>query len=243
MSTGASDGGSLTSPATSPKSAGGGPTFLPDSKPHSEATTKSDVDYILEGQRLLDAVNLGSTAAPARYSQCDAIWRHPQNGATLFVGNASMASNREALKTENITRIVNCQDDDGRNYFEGDPQLEYLRFTIGRWRTARNVRDGGDGTWTYWAPLFKFVFQSLNEGHNVFVHCLAGAHRAGTAGIGLLMMLCGWDPAQAEAAAKQLRPAIDPIGGFPELLQLLQKARAGREASLPACGVAGAGSA
>ena len=28
---------------------------------------------------------------------------------------------------------------------------------------------------------------------NVLVHCLAGAHRAGTAGVAALMLLCDWD--------------------------------------------------
>merc|ERR1719401_591555 len=144
-----------------------------------------------------------------------------------------MASNREALRSQGITRIVNCQDKDGKNHFEGDSELVYLRYTIGLWRNYPGVRDGGDGTWSFWEPLFSFVVQNLNEGNSVFVHCLAGAHRAGTAGVGLLMLLCNWGPQEAVVAAKQLRPAIDPIGGFPELLQLLEKARVGREHALP----------
>lgn len=193
----------------------------------------SEVDYVEEGRRLLEAVHLGDLNAPLRYSPCDPLWRHPSTGAVLYVGNAAVASSRESLKKLNITRIVNCQDTDGRNYFEDDPELRYLRFLIGRWREVRAVRDAGDGTWRFWEPYFSFVLESLNSGQNVLVHCLAGAHRAGTAGVAALMLLQSWGPEQATAAAKRLRPAIDPIGGFPELLKMLDHARSGRQDALP----------
>lgn len=198
----------------------------------AETPSQAEVDYADAGRKLLEAVNLGSCKAPPRYSPCDPLWRHPQTGATLFVGNAQMAASRKALQSHNITRIVNCQDSDGKNHFEGDPDLEYLRFPIGLWRDAPRVRDGGDGTWKYWEPLFSFVTEGLCHGQNVFVHCLAGAHRAGTAGVGLLMILCGWGVQDAIVAAKKLRPAIEPLGGFPELLACLQKARVGREQAI-----------
>mmetsp|Transcript_13159 Transcript_13159/g.21450 ORF Transcript_13159/g.21450 Transcript_13159/m.21450 type:complete len:279 (-) Transcript_13159:64-900(-) len=197
----------------------------------------AEVDYVEEGRRLLQAVHLGDVNAPLRYSPCDPLWRHPGTGAILYVGNAAVASNRESLKRLNITRIVNCQDSDGRNYFEDDAELRYLRFLIGRWREVRAVRDGGDGTWRFWEPYFAFLLDSLNSGENVLVHCLAGAHRAGTAGVASLMLLQGWGPEQATAAAKRLRPAIDPIGGFPELLKLLEHARNGRQDALPLPGL------
>jgi hypothetical protein len=189
----------------------------------------NSVDYAMEGRRLLELVNLGAEGAPARYSPCDPLWRHPETSATLFVGGSQAASNREMLRERRITRIVNCQDSDGRNYFEGDPQLVYLKFPIGRWRSTRGVLDGADGTWAFWEEYFSFVFQSLRDGHNVLVHCLAGAHRAGTAGIAILMLILGLEWQPAAAAAKCLRSAIEPIGGFPEVLQALEKSRSKRQ--------------
>lgn len=188
-----------------------------------------EVDYVEEGRKLLEAVNLGSSSAPARYSPCDPLWKHPSTGATLYVGNAVTASNRSTLRDLGITRIVNCQDVDGKDYFDGDPELQYLRFSIGLWRSVPSVRDGGKGTWQFWEPYFKFITESLRDGHNVLVHCLAGAHRAGTAGIAALMFLCNWDVKTAIPAAQRLRSAIQPIGGFPELLAKLEQARVGRE--------------
>ena len=36
-------------------------------------------------------------------------------------------------------------------------------------------------------PFFKFVENQISQGKNVLIHCLAGAHRAGTAVVAWLM--------------------------------------------------------
>jgi len=46
----------------------------------------------------------------------------------------------------------------------------------------------------------------------VIIHCLAGAHRAGTAGVACLMHLADLDRATATTIAQTARPAINPIG-------------------------------
>ena len=65
--------------------------------------------------------------------------------------------------------------------------------------------------------------QALSRGDNVLVHCLAGAHRAGTTGCACLMHFGGLDVQQAISVAKKLRPIIDPIGTLPALLHNLHK--------------------
>lgn len=65
----------------------------------------------------------------------------------------------------------------------------------------------------------------LDAGSNVLIHCLAGAHRAGTAGIACLMHLCDLDSTAVTAIAQAARPAIWPIGSFPRLLDALDRAR------------------
>ena len=72
--------------------------------------------------------------------------------------------------------------------------------------------------------LFDFVEAALAAGSSVLIHCLAGAHRAGTAGIACLMHLGALDAKSATATAKLARPAICPIGDFPALLKLLETA-------------------
>ena len=58
-------------------------------------------------------------------------------------------------------------------------------------------------------PMFKFVDDALARG-SVLVHCLAGAHRAGSTGVLLLMRHNHLDVPSAIETAKSLRPIIDP---------------------------------
>jgi len=68
-------------------------------------------------------------------------------------------------------------------------EIKYLRFTISCY--SRSVSDTDASTLKYLLPLFKFVDNSLRNGHNVMVHCLAGAHLAGTTGVMLIMRYTG----------------------------------------------------
>jgi protein-tyrosine phosphatase len=66
--------------------------------------------------------------------------------------------------------------------------------------------------------MLEFVEGCLSRGESVLVHCLAGAHRAGTTGCILLMHYAGLPKDGAVATAQALRPVIQPIGSFPQLL-------------------------
>ena len=56
------------------------------------------------------------------------------------------------------------------------------------------------------------------------VHCLAGAHRAGTSGVSAVMRFMRLSAPQAVMYVKERRPIVDPIGSFPDLLRKLEKA-------------------
>ena len=56
------------------------------------------------------------------------------------------------------------------------------------------------------------------------IHCLAGAHRAGTTGCACLMYYANLDVENSISKAIKLRPVIDPIGNFPDFLKKLRKA-------------------
>lgn len=58
----------------------------------------------------------------------------------------------------------------------------------------------------------------------MLVHCLAGAHRAGTTGVACLIHYAELEPTEAIRIAKRCRPIIDPIGQLPEFLNRLQRA-------------------
>ena len=55
--------------------------------------------------------------------------------------------------------------------------------------------------WAFLAPYLQFVKESVEGGENVLLHCLAGAHRAGTAAVLAVMFLTDMDSQQVEGAS------------------------------------------
>jgi protein-tyrosine phosphatase len=167
------------------------------------------------------------------------VYRHP-NGACFFIGNQSIASNKEALKNLKIFKIVNCQEPQAKNVHENDPYFEYMRpnFSISLWQYNPKNRTP-EGLLEYMSNLFQWVDQRLDKGHNVMVHCLAGAHRAGTAGTAYVMYKGGLDKKSALTAVQACRPFVDPIYDFKDLLEILEVALRSRNA--PRSSVANSG--
>jgi hypothetical protein len=87
--------------------------------------------------------------------------------------------------------VCNLLESDGKCHFETDPKFRYLKFPIGSWK--RSIACTTDGVWSFFTKLFDFLQEELGAGNNVLIHCLAGAHRAGTAGVASLMYLCHMD--------------------------------------------------
>merc|ERR1712176_1248893 len=151
---------------------------------------------------------------------------HPESGAKLFIGNETTATSLPALESIGVKRIVRCLDFHGEpGAFESDPDFQYLHFPIASWRDARPNKQA-QGIAKIFAPLLGFVGDSLDSGSHVLIHCLAGAHRAGTSGIACLMHLCNLDAGSATCAAKAARPSIDSIAHLGALLRKLERARA-----------------
>jgi len=126
------------------------------------------------------------------------------------VGNQSAAQNKSMLNKAGVTHVVNCTDNMPM-YHERDPsrpKINYLRFPASFWMQHQNNIPA------FIQPLFDFVDAALAKGENVLVHCLAGAHRAGTTGCLLLMYKANMAHQEAIRSAKKLRPVIDPIGGY-----------------------------
>ena len=156
------------------------------------------------------------------YAPLDAIYRHAAGGV-LYCGNVEAARSRRTLASANVTFVVNCTREHAL-FFEGEG-IEYLRFPIAEWwKGLHGRRRGAEGLLAFLEPLFTFVVDALCAGANVMVHCLAGAHRAGTASCALLMRLTGCDMATAVWAAQQRRSIISPIGSFTDLLRNLDEA-------------------
>ena len=94
------------------------------------------------------------------------------------------------------------------------------------WARAKTQLATPEGVQEYFAPLFNFVEGALASGQNVLVHCLAGAHRAGTCGTALCMHTTGLPLNKALAECQSRRNCINPIAGLMDLLQRLEASEA-----------------
>jgi len=194
------------------------------------------LDFDEEARKLWARLNLDpSNINQGPYNALDALWRHPQTGATFYVGNQTAAANLQLLEKYKVTHVVNCTDNMPL-YHEGSGRISYLRFDItSHYRKVRTDDHAVD----FVLPMLEFVSNALADGitrhgdvlpraltaqgKNVMVHCLAGAHRAGTTGCICLMYFAKLSRNEAVPIAKHLRPIIDPIGDFPELMAKLER--------------------
>mmetsp|Transcript_74386 Transcript_74386/g.172384 ORF Transcript_74386/g.172384 Transcript_74386/m.172384 type:complete len:240 (-) Transcript_74386:33-752(-) len=199
-----------------------------------------DVNFVEAGRAILERAGVQDGGAP-RYSNVSAMYIHPWTGAVLHVGNSAVAASKASLQKAGISRVVFCQDEDGRCHFEGEAWIKYFRFPIGKWRTHLGSSPSPAQVLQFFEPMFQFVEAELAAGQGVLIHCLAGAHRAGTAGIAALMWLCHLRSGDATSLARRLRPAIRPIGGYPMILERLDASLASRRAAAaePAAGGSG----
>lgn len=200
--------------------------------------TRKDPDFDEEARKLFKSLGLdpSGNSGGFGYNPLDPIYKDPTTGGAVYVGNQTAASNRTLLDSHKITHVVNCTDN-MVNYHEsgtsgamaghGDgpdrPPLTYYRFNISYWQ--RYVDGSDESVLAFVRPVFEFVDSAVAAGGAVLVHCLAGAHRAGTTGCLLLMYKAEMDVRTAISSAKKLRPAIDPIGSLPELLKRYERAR------------------
>ncbi|CAK9006683.1 unnamed protein product [Durusdinium trenchii] len=194
-------------------------------------TTNHGLDFDEEAKKLWARLNLDpSVISSGPYNAMDALWQHPESRAVFYVGNQTAASNLALLRQNGVTHVVNCTDN-MPNYHENTSGslIKYYRFDISRFH--RLVRSDADAA-RFVQPMLEWVGAALASGENVMVHCLAGAHRAGTTGCICLMHFAGLSAKEAVPAAKRCRPIIDPIGDFPELLAKLE--RSWRRKSEPA---------
>lgn len=181
--------------------------------------TSQTHDFDEEARKLFARLGLDKEGAPSGkgkfgglYNPLDAIYRDKATGGTIFVGNQQAAQNAAMLKENGITHVCNCTD--SMPFYHKDA-FTYLRFNVSFWPSFGDIEE----LRKFLTPLWEFVDGALAKGESVLVHCLAGAHRAGTTGIMCLMHYAGMSSLEAVPTAKRLRPVIDPIGRFPELLR------------------------
>ena len=97
-------------------------------------------------------------------------------------------------------------------------------------KTHTRLIESSRGAHLYFAPVMHWIDTATKNGRNVLIHCLAGAHRAGSTAVAFLMHAEGLGVREAVTQAKRCRPCIDPIGGFPGLLVQLDAGNAAMRA-------------
>ena len=185
-----------------------------------------DHDWDVEAKELLARLNIETTrkSKVEKYRNADAVYRHPTTGAKLYIGNMNAARSEAYLMSEEIYHVVNCQDATSRNYFENDPRFTYVRFPVAHWSRMPGT-ETPDGVLDFFEKgCHLWIDDKLEQGRNVLIHCLAGAHRAGCTGVSYMMRVGKFDVATAIHLAKFQRPIVDPFGQLLDLLHRLEAA-------------------
>lgn len=173
----------------------------------------------------------------SHYRNLDIIYHHPQGNGRVFVGNDRAASNLAILQKNKITHIVNCtrpaRAGTLANHHQNNARYKYYEFPVACWNEYVLEDDRGmvireDNKkmlqlMKFLKPMFMFIKRAVLQGNNVLIHCLAGAHRAGTTGILTLMYFMKLSAEDAQKLAIKIRPIINPISDFPDLLELYEK--------------------
>lgn len=187
--------------------------------------SRGSVDYDEEGRRVL--AGHGRLSLRGRLNDLDIVTEHP-GGGKVYVGNYVAAQSKAILGEHKISHIVNCLDVTAENFHEKDTQFTYFRFPIASWWREDALKRPGphthDAVIAYFDRLFKWGDPILASGKNILIHCLAGAHRAGTTGVAYVMHLESLPFQAASRLASSRRSQINPIGTLLELGQKFGKA-------------------
>jgi len=176
------------------------------------------MNYNQEGMNLMeDIMSLSGTSWEIPVNKMDKIFTSEAGGA-IYVGGWEAAENLTLLQTANIKGVVNCTTD---LYNKHRKHCEYFKFNISAWKNI--TEDKPENVGKFVVPMLEFVRKHLKRGESVLLHCLVGAHRAGSTGIICLIYFAGLDYRDAKREAIERRPIIYPIGDFPELLERCNK--------------------
>jgi len=167
------------------------------------------MDYNEEARKLWARLD---DTKQSRFNNLDPMYRS-EAGGFIYVGGDLAARDLSGLQARGISSVVNCTTNI-ECFHKGT--LDYFTFDIAWWR--RQAGKSAQELINFLKPVLEFINDVINRGESVLVHCLAGAHRAGTTGIICLMHFEGLLSKEAVVLAKSRRPIIEPIGDFRDLL-------------------------
>jgi predicted protein tyrosine phosphatase len=202
--------------------------------PHTGASVfvgNKEAAYDVAAGGLLESLDI-SHAVDCRVSSKD---RYFSGDDVLPAGaeRGAVPPRRCRFEIENYWRF--CYSAADSQLVAGCPGCDFARATCAD-ATHTRLLESDRGMQQFFSPLFQWIDDATANGHNVLIHCLAGAHRAGSTAIAFLMYKHGLDAREATIAAKRCRACIDPLGGFTGLLVRLDVAMARGAQSKPLAG-------
>ncbi|CAK7333023.1 unnamed protein product [Dovyalis caffra] len=130
----------------------------------------------------------------------------------LFLGSVGAATNKDALKSKNITHVLTVANSLPPSY-----PNDFVYKVIG-------VADRGDTNLRqYFNECFNFIDEAKRKGGGVLVHCFVGRSRSVTIVVAYLMKKHGMSLSEALAHVKSKRPQAGPNSGFISQLQDFEK--------------------
>jgi len=122
----------------------------------------------------------------------------------VYLGSDAVARNRETLRAEKITHVLNCAGHICFNYFEGELQYQTL------WLEDTPAEDV---TGILYLAL-DFVDAAIKSGGHVLIHCSQGVSRSSSLAIGYLMYRRGDPYDTVYQAVKAIHGIANPNMGF-----------------------------
>lgn len=134
--------------------------------------------------------------------------------------------NLAKLEAHEIFNIINVKgmNQDTKLHFKDDARFRYLHFHLQGCEERKSTLKTAADIISFFEPMHSFIDEGLAKGQNVMVHCLAGAHRAGTAGVSYMMYAAQLSYKEARAVARKQRPNVDPYDYFEVMLIKLEHA-------------------
>ena len=131
--------------------------------------------------------------------------------ARVYQGGYMRANDIECLKQLRIGLVVNCTHNIEAPPWHGQSDApKWLRFPI-----AGRIFDAtrrGNLVLPYFERFHALVSSAIQAGDNVFIHCRAGAHRAGTCTAAYAVMALGLTPTQAVREVSKQRRVTQVTG-------------------------------
>lgn len=193
-----------------------------------KVSQQPDEQMLSRGRRKSVYDQEGLKVAQARSHQeapsLDSIFQ--EGSADLFIGDMNARNSLRELEERGITRVVDVLEpgafsDIERLTFRG---IDYLDFPIAAWEECSGSRTEA-GISKILAPLLGYVSEALEAGESVLIHCYAGAHRGGTAGIAYIMHSQGLSVEEATCIAQSKRKCIEPFANMQRLLARFDRIR------------------